>query len=170
MKQHMLLASALVFALFMYACSSTSDTSPTQPASKESGAIQANGAQTEKFEFDFTLTDCDGNLVSGTVTAHVVLKETENEDGSTSISASYIYKGRGYSEDGTKYEVKQNAWVDQYTSADGCEFTGTQLVRLLMTTPGGKNNLSVVLKQTFDYNYCTSVFDVVTEVYEVECK
>lgn len=159
----LVLAAGLVLA----GCNTASDMSPTEPSSKSGATIQdGNGAYTGSYTFTFGWYTCDGKWVTGEATVHYVWHNVQQEDGTWMWMNKSTLKGRGYDEDGVKYEFKDN-W--SYKEAAGeCGWEGNYTGKTRLIRPGGKNNEFVNYKSSWTFNFCTWEWDNDFEV-EYEC-
>jgi len=162
-----LLSGLAVFAMFMLvSCSSTNDSSVTEPTQKSDNTIQGNGAQVDEFDiFAVGFFDCDNNLeiIFGSFT--VKLTSLFKQDGKGTYHASFgaNLSGSGTDGDGNEYMVKDNYHSVEVSAGCSGEAHWVDSFKVVQKGTGIVFRVRALIRIEYDFCGETPVFNVVVE-------
>lgn len=158
-----------LFSVLFSACNITEPEIP-QPAGKGGEVQEWKGTKRGVIVEPFSWTDCDGNVINGTVTLHWNHYEYPVDTGGVQQHANWIGHGQGTSEDGTNFTFIDNGNFHTFVTVSERieEEYGTR--RILVTQQGGGRTYWLTYQVKITRNTCTGEVTMEFDNVKAECE
>jgi hypothetical protein len=158
-----------MFSMVMSACNIT-EPEALRSDGKSAEVQEWKGTKRGVVEYPFSWTDCDGNVINGTVTLHWNHYKYPVDTNGVQQHANWIGHGKGTSADGTNFTFIDNGNFQTFVTVSECleQEHGTR--RILVTQQGGGRTYWLTYQVIITRNTCTGEVTMEFDNVKAECE